>query len=184
MTVVGPDVPPAVAKRILTFYEVSDWDTHDEYMACFTPDAKFNIVAPRQGHEQILQGRIWGMTTRTNQVHRVSHIWKTEDNTYLVLGDIDFDRNADGAKIRNLPFVGRLRMTTDADPKIEDYYVWVVSWVNCFADASDSRPCSRARTRTTSITRSAAMHDMLSIWLWVLGNHVPGPRTAWAMPAA
>lgn len=123
---VGPDVPGAVARRIETFYRVSDYDTHDEYMACFTPDAKFNIVAPRQGHEQILQGRVWGMTTRTNQVHRVSHIWATEPHTYLVLGDIDFDRTADGAKIRNLPFVARFGMTDGDDPKIDDYYVWVV----------------------------------------------------------
>lgn len=123
---VGSDVPGAVARRIETFYRVSDYDTHDEYMACFTPDAKFNIVAPRQGHEQILQGRIWGMTTRTNQVHRVSHIWATGPHTYLVLGDIDFDRTADGAKIRNLPFVARFGMTDGNDPIIDDYYVWVV----------------------------------------------------------
>lgn len=127
MTVVGPDVPLAVAQRIETFYRVSDYDTHDEYMACFTPAAKFNIVGPRQGHKEVLDGRVWGMTTRTNQVHRLSHIWHTEGNTYLVLGDIDFDRNADGAKIRNLPFVGRFMMTQDEDPKIDDYYVWVVS---------------------------------------------------------
>lgn len=81
MPTIAPGVPAAVARRIDTFYRVSDYDTHDEYIACFAPDAKFNIINPWQGHEQNLNGRIWGQSTRTGQVHRFSQIWKTEPQT-------------------------------------------------------------------------------------------------------
>lgn len=126
--VVDPAVPASAVKLIDDFYRVSDFDTDDEYMACFTPDAVFNIMSERVGHAEILAGRQWGKTTRTGQVHRWSHIWTTAPHVYYVLGDIDFDRSADGAKVRHNPWIGKI--TTDGDPEkplIQDYYVWVVS---------------------------------------------------------
>lgn len=126
--VTGPDVPAPIAKLVDDFYRESDLPSNDGYMACFAPDAHFNIFGLRKGHDEILENRIWGATTRTNQVHRYSHIWMTEPNVAYVLGDIDFDRTADGYKIRNNQYIARF--TTNGDeknPKIQDYYVWVVS---------------------------------------------------------
>ncbi len=148
--VVDPGVPAPAAELIDTFYRVSDYDTDDEFMACFAPDAVFNIIGERVGHAAILAGRVWGKTTRTGQVHRWSHIWTTGPGVYYVLGDIDFDRTADGAQVRNTPYIAKF--TTSGEPErplIQDYYVWVVSSGWGWADGSGSRPCSATpRTRT------------------------------------
>ncbi|CAK9787023.1 hypothetical protein CC85DRAFT_144641 [Cutaneotrichosporon oleaginosum] len=123
--VVAPGVPASAVSLIDTFYRVSDLPTDDEYMACFAPDAVFNIMKERVGHDEILQSRKWGKTTRTGQVHRWSHIWTTGPDVYYVLGDIDFDRTADGAQVRRNPWIGRFVTTGGEKPLIKDYYVWV-----------------------------------------------------------
>ena len=128
MVAVDPDVPPHIAQFVDRFYKITDAGDHDAYLAQFEPDATFNVLAPRQGHDAILAGRRWSFANRgADQVHRWFHIWCPEGpNVAFVHGDNDFTRK-DGVFV-NVPFIAR--MTFNGDPnnlRIKDYYVWVVS---------------------------------------------------------
>ncbi|EKD01162.1 regulation of translational termination-related protein [Trichosporon asahii var. asahii CBS 8904] len=163
MVAVDPDVPPHIAQFVDRFYKITDAGDHDAYLAQFEPDATFNVLAPRQGHDAILAGRRWSFANRgADQVHRWFHIWCPEGpNVAFVHGDNDFTRK-DGVFV-NVPFIAR--MTFNGDPnnlKIKDYYVWVAIYPGCVDAHGDS--------------------VKLSIPIQVDGQHLPPIRATVRLP--
>lgn len=140
LALAGKDVPAHISKFVDDFYRVTDEEQPDEYVKFFTPDAEFFVTALRRGRDEIHAGCSVSYTQRDNCVHRYRHVVVTEpDREVYVIGEIDFDRKADGEHIRNVPWVARMRLQSDQEGlKIADYYAWVVSFVCNKADNSAS----------------------------------------------
>lgn len=159
MVAVDPDVPAHIAQFVDRFYKITDASDHDAYLAQFEPDAKFNVLGPRQGHDAILQGRRWSFANRgADQVHRWFHIWCPEGpDVAFVHGDNDFTRKKDGVFV-NVPFIARMTFSGQPDNlRIKDYYVWVVSAGQGATDISASRK-ERTTRRSRRTSRGRVMH--------------------------
>lgn len=128
MVKIDPDVPPHIAAFVKKFYIDTDAEDHDEYLSNYEPDATFNVISPRQGHDAIRAGRLWSFKNRgKDQIHRVFHVWCSEPNVAWVIGDNDFTRANDGVFV-NVPFITRMTFNGDKNNlKLKDYYAWVVS---------------------------------------------------------